>query len=119
MQEETKTGLDIAAFFTKSGSWVFSVIFGLFGKIGMDLMMKKKYTWYQWIGIMMISLFSGYIGGLMSIYWGWYKPDNLYKMFMTVSLMTTFGQNAALYCVYNYKRIGNGIVDSIFRGKSK
>jgi len=113
MQEETKLSQDIIAFFTKSGSWIFSVLFGLFGKVGMEIMMKKKYTWIQWAGVILVSMFSGYIGGLASMHWG---LDH-YKMSMTVSLMTIFGQNIAFYCVYNYKRIGDGILSIIIRPK--
>jgi hypothetical protein len=113
MQEETNLSQDIIAFFTKSGSWIFSVLFGLFGKVGMEIMMKKKYSWLQWAGVILVSMFAGYIGGLISINW---KLDP-YKMSMTVSLMTIFGQNIAFYCVYNYKRIGDGLFSLIVKPK--
>jgi hypothetical protein len=114
MQEETKLSHEIIAFFTKSGSWIFSVLFGLFGKVGMEIMMKKKYTWIQWAGVILVSMFFGYIGGLASLHWK-LEP---YKMSMTVSLMTIFGQNIAFYVVYNYKRIGDNLIDVFTRKKS-
>jgi len=113
MQEETKLGQDILAFFTKSGSWIFSVLFGLLGKVGMEIMMKKEYSWLQWAGVVLISTFSGYIGGLAAMHWN-FEP---FKMSMTVSLMTIFGQNIAFYCVYNYKRIGDGLLSLIVKSK--
>lgn len=115
MQEETKLGSEIAAFFSKIWTYIFPVIAGLFGKVGFELTMKKKYSWYEWAGIGLISTFFGFIGTMISLQ---YKL-NPYGTSLIVSMMTLFGQNIALYVIYNYKRIGNGIVDTILRNNTK
>jgi hypothetical protein len=45
MFEESKLATEIGSFFTKISGYIAAIVFGLFGKIGMEIMMKKKYTW--------------------------------------------------------------------------
>lgn len=112
MMDEKNLVNDIFVFFTKASSYILSIIFGLFGKVGMEIMMKKKYTYLQWIGIVMISIFSGYIASVVCEVYKWDSASHWLP-----SVATIFGQNIAFYCVYNYKRIGDNIMDVITRKK--
>jgi hypothetical protein len=106
MFEESKLATEIGSFFTKISGYIAAIVFGLFGKIGMEIMMKKKYTWWQWTGIAMVSVFFGYTASVICDMHEWERLG----MWLP-SIATLLGQNIALYLAYNYKNIFGRILD--------
>lgn len=103
---------EIWAFFTKVGPMAMSILFGLFGKVGMEIMMKKRYTFIQWVGVVMVSVFSGYMSAVICDAHDWEIQSR-----WIVPLATIMGQNIAFYFVYNYKGIFDSLLDFLMRLK--
>ena len=112
MIEEKGFLMELRALFLKSMPYASAILFGLIGKVGMEMMMKKKYSIWQWIGIALVSVYFGYITAVMCEYNEW----NTLKLWLP-SLSTLFGQQIALYFVYNGKSILDRLVNSFFRRK--
>ncbi len=104
--EEKGFWYEVGAFFTRWSAFIFPVVFGLMGRYGLELAMKRQYTLLQWIGISFVSIFSGYITSIACIAYDWKIALSIFP-----SLSTLFGYNAAMYVVYNYKKIGDRALD--------
>ena len=110
MIEEKKLIIEMIIFLAKILHYASAILFGLIGKVGMEMMMKRRYSVWQWIGMVLISVYFGYIAATLCEIKGW---DEMAKWLP--SFATLFGQQIALYLVYNGKRILDKIVDAIFR----
>lgn len=103
---DEKTFADqLLTFFTKLGSYPFAIAMGLVGKIGYEMMLGKRYTTAQWLGIGFVSVFFGYTTSVMCHD---YQLETLEHF--APSLATMFGQQISIYMVNNYSRILSGIV---------
>ncbi len=51
----------LAEFFSDLNNWVFGVLIGVMGKISYELYMKRTITVIQWIAVVGLSIFSGYL----------------------------------------------------------
>jgi|APGre2960657404_1045060.scaffolds.fasta_scaffold03399_8 hypothetical protein len=96
---------EIAAFFSKSSAYLLSIFMGLMGTIGFDLMVNKRYSWKQRLGVLMVSIFFGAMGSLVCEY-----HDFGVLKYLIPSLSTMFGQYIALYVHKNYKHIGDTLI---------
>jgi hypothetical protein len=112
MIEEKSFWQEAGMFFTRASTYVFPILFGLMGRYGLELAMRKKYTLAQWIGISFVSLFAGYITSRACTVYNWEVAQDILP-----SLATMFGYNGAMYIVYNYRRLGDIVVEVISRKK--
>ena len=105
---------EVSAFMSKSFTYILSILMGLMGSIGFDLMVNKRYTWKQRLGIVMVSLTFGTLGSLVCEY-----HDFGMLKHVVPALSTMFGQYIALYVNKNYKHIGDAVVFLITKGNKK
>ena len=112
MQDKIDIWHDILKFFISVGSYFSAILVGLFGKIGLEAILKKQYTVMQWFGIVLISVFFGYLASILCENYNWENSKHWLP-----SVATMFGQNIALYVSANYVRIGNALVEVFVRGR--
>ena len=105
---------EIGAFISKTFTYILSIFMGLVGSIGFDLMVNKRYTWKQRLGIIMVSLTFGTLGSVVCEYheFGMLKH-------VIPALSTMFGQYIALYVSNNYKHIGDTLLFLLTKGGKK
>lgn len=100
MQDKVDIASEIGKFFLHMASYLSAVTIGLMGKIGLEAILKKRYTLAQWFGIVLISIFFGYLASVLCENYGWTDARHWLP-----SISTMFGQNIALYITANYQRI--------------
>lgn len=100
MQDKLDIGTEIGKFFVSIASYLSAVTIGLMGKIGLEAILRKRYSLTQWFGIVLISIFFGYIASVLCENYGWTDARHWLP-----SIATMFGQNIALYITANYQRI--------------
>lgn len=105
---------ELSAFLSKSSAYLLSIFMGLMGTIGFDLMVNKRYTWKQRLGVMMVSVFFGAMGSLVCEY-----HDFGGLKYVIPSLSTMFGQYIALYVHKNHKHIGDTLLFFFTKGGKK
>ena len=112
MNDKLDVGSEILRFFVSIGSYISAITIGLFGKIGLEAMLKKRYTLTQWAGIVLISIFFGYLASILCENYGWEHAQHWLP-----SIATMFGQNIALYVSANYSRIFSALIDTFVRNR--
>lgn len=89
-----------------------SAALAMAGKISNELLMKRKFTWSQWCGIVGISLFWAWMAGLFC---RWMQYDYIFTSII-VGLVTLMGEKINMYVFDNYKDIFSNII-AIFTKK--
>lgn len=112
MNDKLDVGHEILKFFVSVGNYILAITIGIFGKVGLEAMLKKRYSLTQWTGIVLISIFFGYLASILCENYGWQRAQHWLP-----SIATMFGQNIALYITANYTRIFTTLVDVFARGK--
>jgi hypothetical protein len=90
----------LAEFFSDLNNWVFGVLIGVMGKISYELYMKRTITVIQWIAVVGLSIFSGY---LTSVYCANNGLES--EASWAVPVSTLMGEKIFIYVMANYKRI--------------
>jgi len=112
MNDKLDVGTEIIKFFLTIYHYVLAISIGIFGKIGLEAMLKKRYSLTQWAGIVLISIFFGYLASILCENYDWQRAQHWLP-----SIATMFGQNIALYVTANYTRIFSALVDVFVRGR--
>ena len=97
---------EIGAFFGKSWAWILSIGVGVIAKLSTELLLKRKLSMMQWIGIMGISIFGGYLMAVWCTSHGWTTEGNY-----LVPLATLFSEKVTIYITTNYKIILSRLLD--------
>jgi hypothetical protein len=103
---------EIGAFFSKSAAWILSIGVGVIAKVSTELLLKRKLSMMQWIGIMGVSIFGGYMMATWCHSHGWVTEGNY-----LVPLATLFSEKVMIYITTNYRAIIDRIVDAFFKKK--
>lgn len=105
-------GNEVAEFISRSWAWAASICVGVVAKISTELLMKRKLTFMQWIAIVGVSVFFGYLASVWCGSSGW-EVQGRY----IVPLVTLMGEKIMIYLTSNYRRILDNIL-SIFTKKN-
>jgi hypothetical protein len=103
---------EIMEFITRAWAWIGSVMVGVIAKISTEVLMKRKLSFVQWLGIIGVSVFFGYLSAVWCDNKGWEEQGRY-----IVPLCTLMGEKITIYISANYRRIGDAIL-SIFTKKS-
>jgi hypothetical protein len=88
------------------------VMIGLVGKLSYEIYIKRVLSMFQWIAVIGMSVFSGYLTSLVCISYGLTTQTQI-----LVPLGTLLGEKVFIYIMANYKRIFNAIFQ--LSGKKK
>ena len=97
---------ELSAFITKSSAFIAAIAVGVVAKISTEILMKRKLNMFQWLGIVGISVFFGY---LTAVYCSNNQMDNQGKWL--VPLATLFGEKIMIYLTTHYKAILHKIIN--------
>ena len=94
-----------ADFLSNVQNWVFGIVLGTRGKISYMLYMKRTLTVLQWVAVIGLSVFSGYMTSI-------YCENNGYSVEASwaVPMTTLMGEKLFIYVMGNYKKIFTGIL---------
>lgn len=92
-------------FFSDLNNWVFGVLIGVMGKISYELYMKRTITVFQWIAVIGLSIFSGYLTSVYCENSGLEKEAS-----WAVPVATLMGEKIFIYIMANYKKILTGVL---------
>jgi hypothetical protein len=95
----------VAEFFSDLNNWVFGVLIGVMGKISYELYMKRTITVFQWIAVIGLSIFSGYLTSVYCDNAGLQKEAS-----WAVPVATLMGEKVFIYVMANYKKIISGVL---------
>jgi hypothetical protein len=95
----------VAEFFSDLNNWVFGVLIGVMGKISYELYMKRTITVFQWIAVIGLSIFSGYLTSVYCDNAGLEKEAS-----WAVPVATLMGEKVFIYVMANYKKIISGVL---------
>lgn len=104
MSEKTDFVSELYLFISKAGASILAVFIGIMAKISHDIMLKKKHSWPEWIGIIGMSVFGGYMMGLYC------KSHNL-DGDLLIPLATLFSEKIFMYIAANWNKIMNVILN--------
>ena len=110
MIEEKAFLHDLKTMLSKVIPYVSAIAFGLFAKIGLEMILRKKYTIWQWIGVALFSIFCGYLTAVACDHYDW----EFWGKWMP-SVATLFGESIAFYIVHNSTRIIDTFVEVLLR----
>lgn len=87
-------------FLSDLNNWVFGILIGVMGKISYEIYMKRTISVMQWIAVIGLSIFSGYLTSV-------YCENNGYttEASWAVPMATLMGEKAFIYVMTNYKNI--------------
>lgn len=102
---------EIAEFFTRCAAWIASIVVGILAKVSTEILMKRRLTFIQWLAIVGVSVFFGYIAAVWCDSNGFVEQGKY-----IVPLITLMGEKIMIYLAANYRRIGDAIL-SIFSKK--
>ena len=91
---------ELFTFLTKGWVYIGGVVAGVVAKISTELLMNRKLSLMQWIGIVGVSIFCGYFCAVYCDVKG-YEQEAKYL----VPLCTLMGEKGMIYISTNYKRI--------------
>ena len=100
MQERQDTITQIFEFFARSGMWIVSVLIGIMAKISNEILNGRKLSIWQWLGIVGVSIFFGYMAHQ-------YCESNAMNSSegYVVPIATLFGGRIMVYITRNFKSI--------------
>lgn len=93
-------GHEVAEFISRSWAWAASICVGVVAKISTEILMKRKLTFIQWIAIVGVSVFFGYLASVWCGSNNW-EVQGRY----VVPLVTLMGEKIMIYLTTNYRRI--------------
>lgn len=107
MHGNNNIGNDILGLIIKSWLWL-GILFAVIAKISVDILGKRKMTGAQWVAIVGVSAFAGYMTGVWCYSRGWYSEALWMAPFATL-----FGERLIAWVTQNF----NGIMRFIFLKK--
>lgn len=102
---------ELIEFVTRAWAYIGSVMVGVIAKISTEVLMKRKLSFMQWLAIVGVSVFFGYLSAVWCDNRGWEEQAKY-----IVPLATLMGEKIMIYLSANYRRIGDAIL-SIFTKK--
>jgi hypothetical protein len=102
---------ELAEFISRCWVWGAGIVAGVVAKISTELMMKRKLSLLQWLGIVGVSMFFGYLTAVWCDSNGWVSQGRY-----IVPLATLMGEKITIYLTANYRKIGDAIL-TIFTTK--
>lgn len=106
MHEKANIFNEIVAFVTKWGTVIASIGVGILAKVSTELLLKRRLSMIQWVGIMGVSIFGGYMMSVWCHTRGW-----LEQSYYLVPLATLFSEKVMIYITTNYKIILGRLLD--------
>lgn len=100
MEEKHYILNEIAAFFSKSWTFIFTIMTGVVAKISLDELNGKTRNWRQRLAVMGISAFGGSITAMYLI-----AHNQMIDFFWIVPVATLFTETVVMWIVKNHKRI--------------
>ena len=71
MQNDHNVWEDFVGLIIKGWLWL-GVSLAVMAKVAVDVLNRRNLSWKQWVAVAAISLFGGYMSGLMAVSNGWY-----------------------------------------------
>ena len=102
---------ELQEFLARSWVWIVGIGAGVLAKISSEVLMKRKISLVQWLGIVGVSVFFGYMAAVYCDSNGYVSQGRF-----IVPLITLMGEKITIYISTNYMRIGDAIL-SIFKKK--
>lgn len=99
---------DVEVFIHKYGQFIIGTGLGVIAKLSYDIYMKRTLSILQWISIVGLSIFSGY---LMSVYC--VSKDMEKEAQYLVPIATLMGEKIVVYLFTHYKDIINAFIKVI------
>lgn len=99
---------DVEVFIHKYGQFIIGTGLGVIAKLSYDIYMKRTLSILQWISIVGLSIFSGY---LMSVYC--VSKDMDAEAQYLVPIATLMGEKIVVYLFTHYKDIINAFIKVI------
>jgi hypothetical protein len=96
---------EVLAFLTKGWVYIGGVVAGVIAKVSTELLMNRKLSLLQWIGIVGVSIFCGYVCAVYCDVKG-YQQEAKYL----VPLLTLLGEKGMIYISTNYRKIIDAIL---------
>jgi hypothetical protein len=87
-------------FLSDLNNWVFGILIGVMGKISYEIYMKRTITVMQWIAVIGLSIFSGYLTSVYCENKGYTQEAS-----WAVPMATLMGEKVFIYVMTNYKSI--------------
>jgi len=106
MSDEKSIVSELYLFMSKAGASILAVFIGIMAKISHDIMLKKKHSWAEWMGILGMSVFGGY---LMGQYCSSHDMQEQGKWL--IPLATLFSEKIFMYIAANWNKIMNVILN--------
>lgn len=103
---------ELTEFFTRCAAWIASIIVGILAKVSTEILMRRRLTFIQWLAIVGVSVFFGYLAAVWCDSNGWQNQGKY-----LVPLVTLMGEKIMIYLAANYGRVGDHIL-SIFIKKT-
>ena len=97
---------DFYAFIYKFSGFIMSIMAGVLTKISYEMLMKRKLSLMQWIGIIGVSIFFGYLCSVYCLNNGLEKQSSWF-----VPICTLFGEKIMIYFTTHYKTIIDKIIN--------
>lgn len=86
-------------------NWVYGISIGVLGKISYEVYMKRSLSLIQWMTVIAMSVFSGYIAATYCNYLGWEAQAQF-----LVPMATLLGEKTFIYLIANHQAIFDGIL---------
>lgn len=100
MEEKHYIANEIAAFLSKSWTFIFTLMTGIIAKLSLDTLGGKKRNWRQFLAVIGISAFGG------NMAWIYCKSHNMMEQAgWIVAFATLFSETIIRWVVDNHKRI--------------
>jgi len=100
------------AFLTKTSGAIVSICVGVIGKISYELVMKRKLTLIQWVAVVGISVFVGYISLV------WCNSSGMQKQsYWIAPVATLLGERIMIYVMTNYRSFVQRFIDAFLTKK--
>lgn len=112
MEEKHYIINEIAAFFSKSWTFIFTIMVGAIAKLSIDELSGKVRNRKQKWAVTFLSIFGGCVCGMYLI-----SEGLIVKYFWTVPVATVFSETVVMWIIKNHKRIFFQIL-SVFTNKN-
>jgi len=97
---------EIRQIFNETSTYLVGTGVGLLAKISYDIYMKRTLSLLQWVAVIAISVFSGYLCSVWCMSGGHTELSQV-----LVPLATLFGEKVVQYLMENHKTILNNLVN--------
>ena len=103
---------DAYQWFMALGKWAIYIVVGIAGKVSYELTLQRKLSLIEWIAVIGISVFVGYICMVWCVQNG-FETQAAY----IVPVATLLGEKAAAYVTDNFRSIITRIFETIVKPK--